>query len=62
MSSKEIIVIDAKDKEVCDFLERLRVAGHLRVQLGTEVYSVKISSESVSDKGRDFLTKGGLVE
>jgi hypothetical protein len=62
MSSKEIMVIDAKDKEVSDFLEKLRAAGHLRVMLGNEVFSVKISPESVSQKGRNFLTKGGRVD
>ncbi|MGO7804891.1 hypothetical protein ACC778_24830 [Rhizobium ruizarguesonis] len=61
MPSKEIIVIGEEDKEVADFLEKVRAANGLRVQLGDDVFSVKISSETVSDKGRAFLTKGGPI-
>ncbi|WP_165447975.1 hypothetical protein [Rhizobium leguminosarum] len=49
------------DKEIIDFLEKARAANGLRVQLGSDVFSVKISSETVSDKGREYLTKGGRV-
>uniref|UniRef100_UPI003D062841 hypothetical protein n=1 Tax=Rhizobium pisi TaxID=574561 RepID=UPI003D062841 len=49
------------DKEIIDFLEKARAADGLRVQLGKDVFSVKISSETVSDKGREYLTKGGRV-
>jgi hypothetical protein len=59
MPSKEIIVIGENDKEVADFLVKLRMAGQLRVQLGNDVFSLKISPETVSDKAREFLTKGG---
>ncbi len=62
MPSKEIIVIGEGDKEVTDFLEKLRVAGRLHVQLGRDVYSVSISRDAVSDKGREFLTKGKPLE
>ncbi len=59
MPSKEILVLGEGDKEIIDFLEKVRAASGLRVQLGNDVFSVKISSETVSDKGRAFLTKGG---
>jgi hypothetical protein len=62
MPSKEIIVIGDNDKEVADFLEKLRVAGQLRVQLGPDVFVVRMSAEGISTKGRDFLTRGGPVE
>ena len=62
MPSKEIIVIGEQDKEVADFLKRLLAAGQLRVQVGDDLYSVKIFSESVSANGRDFLTKGGRID
>jgi hypothetical protein len=61
MPSKEIFVLGEGDKEIIDFLEKVRAANGLRVQLGKDVFSVTISSESVSDKGREYLTKGGRV-
>ncbi|RWX19243.1 hypothetical protein EHI45_00965 [Rhizobium leguminosarum] len=61
MPSKEILVLGEGDKEIIDFLEKARAANGLRVQLGKDVFSVKISSETVSDKGREYLTKGGRV-
>lgn len=59
MPSKEILVLGEGDKEIIDFLEKVRAANGLWVQLGNDVFSVKIYSETVSDKGRAFLTKGG---
>ncbi|TBD84806.1 hypothetical protein [Rhizobium ruizarguesonis] len=61
MPSKEIFVLGEGDKEIIDFLEKARAANGLRVQLGNDVFSVMISSETVSDKGRAFLTKGGPI-
>ncbi|WP_037094254.1 hypothetical protein [Rhizobium leguminosarum] len=58
MPSREIILIGEQDKEVADFLEKARASGSLRVLVGGEVLVVKVSSERVSLKGRDFLTKG----
>ncbi|MEX2696868.1 hypothetical protein [Rhizobium mongolense] len=55
-------MIGEQDKEVADFLEKLLVAGQLRVQRGDDLYSVKIFSESVPAKGRHFLTKGGRID
>ncbi|WP_017965649.1 hypothetical protein [Rhizobium leguminosarum] len=61
MPSKEILVLGEGDKEIIDFLEKARAANGLRVQLGNDVFSVKISSETVSDEGRAFLTQGGPI-
>ncbi|MGO7689952.1 hypothetical protein ACC696_35650 [Rhizobium ruizarguesonis] len=61
MPSKEILVLGEGDKEIIDFLEKARAANGLRVKLGKEVFFVKVSAETVSDKGREFLTKGGLI-
>ncbi|UIK01586.1 hypothetical protein LZK82_31130 (plasmid) [Rhizobium leguminosarum] len=61
MPSKEILVLGEGDKEIIDFLEKVRAVKGLRVQLGNDVFSVKISSETVSDKGRAFLTNGGSI-
>lgn len=49
------------DKEIIDFLEKARAANGLRVQLGNDLFSVKISSETVSHEGRAFLTQGGPI-
>ncbi|MBY5537711.1 hypothetical protein HFO58_31975 [Rhizobium leguminosarum] len=61
MPSKEILVLGEGDKEIIDFLEKARAANGLRVQLGKDVFSVKISSETVSNAGREYLTKGGPI-
>ncbi|MGO8061414.1 hypothetical protein ACC716_24815 [Rhizobium johnstonii] len=61
MPSKEILVLGEGDKEIIDFLEKARAANGLRVKLGKEVFFVKVSAETVPDKGREFLTKGGLI-
>ncbi|MBB4232192.1 hypothetical protein [Rhizobium mongolense] len=61
MPSKEIIVIGEQDKEVADFLEKLLAAGTLRVQIGANVFVVRVSPDYVSQSARDFLTKGGGV-
>lgn len=62
MPPKEIFIIGEKDQQVAEFLEQLRAAGHLRVRLGENIYSLSMSRETVSQKGRDFLTKGGPVD
>lgn len=61
MPSKEIIVIDEHNREVANFLERLRAAGQLRVQLGNDVFSITMSAEAVSHRAREFLTRGGRI-
>ncbi|KQQ36498.1 hypothetical protein ASG19_08700 [Rhizobium sp. Leaf306] len=61
MPYKEIIVVDEMDKEVLDFLERLRLAGEFHLRFRDGMFTVKISAETVSEKGRKFLTKGGLI-
>lgn len=61
MPSKEILVLGEGDEEIIDFLEKARAANGLRVKRGKEVFFVKVSAETVSDQGREFLTKGGLI-
>lgn len=61
MRSKEIVVLGEVDKEVKDFLERARAADGLRVQVGSDVFVVKVSNDSVPQSARDFLTKGGRI-
>ena len=62
MSTKEIVHIGTHEKEIIDFLERVRAAGQLRVKLRDDVLLVKVSSDTVTEKGRAFLTKGGPIE
>jgi hypothetical protein len=62
MPSKEITVVGEHDKEVADFLEKLRAAGQLRVRLGTEIFVVKMAAETLSAEGRDFLTRRGPLD
>jgi hypothetical protein len=62
MPPKETIVINEEDKEVASFLVKLRSAGQLRVQIGDDVFSVKVSSERVSDHGRAYLTKTAATD
>ena len=61
MKPKENIVIRDEDKEVRDFLEKLRAARSLSVEFGGETYVVEVRREKVSDRGRQFLIKGGPV-
>ena len=57
MPRKEILTLGHADKETIDFLEKARAADGLRVRIGTNVYVVRVSTESVSRSGRSFLTQ-----
>lgn len=59
MPRREIISFEAEKKEILHFLERLKVAGSLRVRLGNDVYTINMAVEKASDEGREFLAKGG---
>lgn len=59
MPAKETIVISEDDKEVLDFLERLRLAGSVSVQIGAETYDLRMTTKSIKQSGRDFLAQGG---
>ncbi len=62
MQPKETILINEEETEVANFLGKLRLAGHLRVQVGDDVFSIKVLSERVSDRGRAYLTKQGATD
>lgn len=59
MPAKETIIISEDDKEVLDFLERLRLAGSVSVQIGSETYDLKMATNVIRQSGRDFLVRGG---
>jgi hypothetical protein len=59
MAPKEIPVLEIENEEVLAFVEQARLHGPLHVKIGSVVYSVKVSLETVSPSARDFLTKGG---
>lgn len=62
MASKEIIDVNELSGEVADFLEKLRLSGEFRVVFDDGVYAIRISSETVSKKGRDFLANRGNTD
>ncbi|MCA2434869.1 hypothetical protein HFN06_25880 [Rhizobium leguminosarum] len=61
MLPKEITVLGEDDKEIIDFLEKVRLANGVRVQVGSDVLIVKVSNEKITQSGRDYLTKGGRI-
>lgn len=62
MRPKEIIEITDRDTEVRAFLRKLRAAGSLSVKLDDDAFTIWASSDVVTDKDRDFLTRGGPDE
>lgn len=58
MRNNEVTVLGEADKEIKDFLEKVRAAGNLLVQIGDDVFEVKVSVDSVSNSARNFLVKG----
>ncbi|MGO4353791.1 hypothetical protein AB4Z25_17910 [Rhizobium sp. RAF36] len=61
MTHKDTLQIDADNKDLVDFLERLRDAGELRVQLNGDFFRVSLTKET-SAKGRRFLMEGGVLD
>ena len=57
MKTTEILDIGADKNELREFLELARDEGPLRVKIGDDVFSVKVSPETVSTSAREFLTK-----
>jgi hypothetical protein len=57
MPSKGITLLGEGDKEILDFLEKARASDGLRVQIGADVFVVKVHPDSASKSGRDFLTR-----
>lgn len=61
MPPKETIIVGDHEKEIIDFLDRLRSNQELLVHVGTESFVLKIARATVSQKGRDILTSGGPI-
>ncbi|MBB4349431.1 prefoldin subunit 5 [Rhizobium cellulosilyticum] len=59
MPPKETIIIGDHEKEVIDFLERLRSNKEMLVQLGSENYVLAMTRAKITKKGREVLTSGG---
>jgi hypothetical protein len=59
MRSKKTFTVDENDKEIAAFLERLRVAGELSVEVGGVRYVLTMSRSDVGREGRSFLASGG---
>lgn len=57
MQSNEILLLGEGDKEIIDFLEKARATNGLRVSVGTDVFVVKVTNDTVTQAGREFLTK-----
>lgn len=61
MPPKETIIVGNHEKEIIDFLDRLRLNEEFLIHVGTESFVLKIARATVSQKGRDVLTSGGPV-
>ena len=59
MTSKELIIVRENQKEILDFLERVRVYGSARVEVGSIKFIVDVRPEKISESGRQFLIDGG---
>ncbi len=59
MGAKDSIKIRADDKELLEFLERIRALGSAVIDAGGTRYFVSVRTDAVSDKGREFLAGGG---
>ncbi len=62
MRNKEILVLRDADKEIADFLDKVRIAGGLRVQVGSEVLVVKVFADHLPETAREFLSKGTEIQ
>lgn len=62
MGAKDSITIQPGDKELLQFLERVRALGSAVIETGNIRYFVTVRTDVVSDKGREFLAHGGPAD
>jgi len=62
MRPNETITVGDDSKEVRDFLEKLRDAREMVVQLGTETFVVTMKRSVITTAGRATLSKGGPAD
>jgi hypothetical protein len=61
MPTKEMIKLGPDDQKIADFLEMIGAKGQARVFANGEILIVKVSRDAISQAGRDFLAKGGVI-
>lgn len=59
MRSKKTFTVSENDKEISAFLESLRDAGELYIEVRGVRYAVTMSRSDVGPEGRSFLASGG---